>query len=87
MAEDVKKEEKEEKKEEKKEMMIDKRTAIIVGRLMLGAGLLTAGGLVAYNIGKGRGSDAAYTEVYRKFPEIREALSELDPAFFASIVL
>lgn len=84
MAEDVKKEE--EKKEEKKEM-IDKRTAIVVGRFLLGAGLLTAGSLIAYNIGKGHGSDAAYVEVYKKFPEIREALKELDPTFFASIVL
>lgn len=85
MAEDVKKEE--EKKDEKKEMKLDKRKAIIAGRFLVGAGLLTSAGFLAYNIGKGHGHDNAYAEVYKKFPEIREALKELDPAFFASIVL
>jgi hypothetical protein len=88
MAEDVKKEEeKKEEKKEKKELKLDKRKAVIVGRFLLGAGLLTSVGFAAYSIGKGHGSDSAYADVYRKFPEIREALKEIDPAFFASIVL
>jgi hypothetical protein len=50
-------------------------------------GVLGLGTAAAYKIGHSRGNDSALIEVYKKFPEIREQLAQLDPAFFAAIKL
>ena len=71
--------------EEANNKLLAKKIGILVGRVALTAGLSAAVGLVAYKIGEGRGSDAAFIEVYKTFPEIRSQLMDLDPALFSQI--
>ena len=88
MAEDnVEKEEKTTEVNEKKNLEVAKQIGIIAGRTLLVGGVIAGVGFACYSIGKGHGNDAAYEVVYKTFPEIREKLTELDPAFFAKIEL
>ena len=82
-----------EKKQEKVEMTdaekfrLWRKRAIIGGRVVAITAGLAGAAFIGYRIGHDHGYNGALEEVYKQLPEVRESLTTLDPAFFASIKL
>lgn len=60
---------------------------MLAGRIALGVGCAAAVGLIAYNLGKGTGRYDCLEEIYKNFPDVRDALTAIDPAFFTTVVV
>lgn len=59
---------------------------MLAGRIALGVGCVAAAGLVAYHIGKGTGWTQCLEKIATDFPDVRDALTAIDPTFFAALV-
>ncbi len=93
MADDVKQEVQEEEKVVEPELTdaekyrIWRMRLMIVGRIALGLGCAAAVGIIMYNLGKGTGKYDCLEHIYKNFPDVREAITAIDPAFFTIIAV